>query len=432
MKNDRKGKNDTSELQEANSRYLNRTYSDLLGREADAESLRLVTYLEAAFGRAEPPAHLDRVLAQTLREHLHERGRKHTEKGILSSSQSNMNTQYVPRSRLFSSFARPFARLLWLPRQISTAAALLLAVFILVGAGYAALPALERLFGVHTGTGAIITERLGKEVNASRSVDGFTVTVRRVYADPNQIAVGLTVSGPPGRTFNNIMPWGDRYETPPKGTMGESPILTDKEGREFKGGMGGEQGAVENGTAPYLLTYEGTGLERSPKEVDVRLKIGELTAYERRGENSYEDVRVQGPFIFELTIPVEQGRVADLHQTVESGGASVTLERVVTTLTGTRLSLRGAGPNADVRLVVDGVTYRFQQPDGAAIPFRWTADSLWEYVSGTSLQDKQGKWELTVRPAAPIPSDIDPAATRLEGGPWTFKFTVPPAPQADK
>lgn len=406
-----------------NSLYLGEIYSDVLRDREDRGSLRLVAYLDAAFGSAEPPAHLAGSLEQVLRERAQVQDRS----PVRAEKRTWLRTPFVgqridsaqrPRLGRFTSLFPFFSR----SRRASATAALLLVTLALAGAGYA-LPALERLFTVHTGTGAIIANQLGKEVDVSRSVGGFTVTVRRVYADPNQIVIGLTVSGPPGRTFNNIMPWGDYYETS-QGTMGLSPILTDKEGREFDGGMGGEQGAVENGAAPYLLTYNGVGIKDKQKEIGVRLKIGELTAYERVGDNKYEDVRVEGPFTFDLTIPVEQGRTADVQQTVESGGTSVTLERVVTTATGTRLSLRGAGPNADVRLTVGGETYVLRQPDGMGIPTQWTADSMWEYVSGASLMDKRGEWELTVRPGPTLP-DLDPPPTRLEGGPWTFRFILP-------
>lgn len=313
---------------------------------------------------------------------------------------------------------------------------MLAAVLCLMGAGYTAFPALERLFQAHTGTAAIISGDLGRQVNISQTVNGFTVAVRRVYADPNHIVIGLTVSGPKGRTFNSIMPWGEYYGYDPQKGLGTSPVLTDKRGKEFSGGMGGEQGGVQDGAASYLLDYEGTGIGSPgtdfPKELSAQLRIGMLSAYESLGGDKYQEVIAPGPFLFDLTIPVEPGRVADLHQTVEASGHKVTLERVVTAPTGTRISLRGAGPNADVRLVVDGVTYTFGQPDGQAIPFRWTADSVWEYVSGTSLQDKGEEWELTVRPGLPPPTDVDPAATKLDIGSWTFRFTMPPAPPAVK
>jgi hypothetical protein len=388
--------------------YLRQAYSDVLGEQTDPGSLRVAAYLDATFGAIEPPLHLSESIEAILRDYRtqHAEGR---------ARYARQPSQQKPGWTIFPRVS--------LSPNVRIATALILAVLVLAGAGYA-LPSLEWLYQTHTGTGTILTRQLGKEVNVSGAVEGFTVSVKRVYADPNQIVIGLTVSGPSDRTFNNITPWGEWYGYDSQRKPGRSPILVDKEGREFSGGMGGEQGAVESGTAAYVLTYEGTGLEYSSKEIDVRLKIEGLTAYERTGENSYEDVQVQGPFTFDLTIPVEQGRVANLHQTMHAGGTAVTLERVVTTATGTRLSLRGAGPNADVRLTVGGQTYTLQQPDGMAVPTQWATGSLWEYVSGTSLMDKKGEWQVTVMPG-PTLSHVEPESTQIMGGPWIFHFVVP-------
>ncbi len=350
------------------------------------------------------PDNLD--LWPSLRARLHAQHRRHDRRGL--TEDTGTRRRFLPA---------------WgLPRRVGTIAASLLLVLALVGATYAVVPALNRLFEAHTGTEAIISDGLGREVNASRTVDGFTVIVKHVYADPNQIVIGLVVSGPPGRTFNNIQTWAEFRDG--GRTWQVQPILTDHQGHSFSGGLGGTQGGVEDGAAAVLLTYNGSGIEAGQREIDVQLVIGALRAYERLGDNEFRDVIVEGPFTFDLTIPVEAGRMVELHQTVESGGTEVTLERMVTTPTGTRVSLRGAGPNADVRLTVEGVTYQLHSPDGLAWPVTWAADSQWDYVTGTSLQDKRGEWVLTVRPGA----SADPSATQVEGGPWTFRFTVPVTP----
>lgn len=409
--------------------YLHAEYPDLLAENPDARLVSLVRDLDAACALVPPPAHLSASIRQAVRSSTQQTKASPGRASLLH--RRLLSVSWIP---WFGRAIRMIGQPAQSGRRSVKALALLAAVLFLMGAGYAALPALERLFQAHTGTGAIISGNLGRQVNISRTVDGFTVAVRRVYADPNHVVIGLTISGPQGRTFNSIMPWGEYYGYDPQKGLGTSPVLTDKSGKEFSGGMGGEQGGVQDGAVSYLLDYEGTGIGSPgtdfPKEITAQLRIGMLWGYESLGDDKYRDIFARGPFLFDLTIPVEPGQVADLHQTVEAGGHKVTLERVVTAPTGTRISLRGAGPNADLRLVVDGVTYRFQQPDGQAIPFRWTADSLWEYVSGTSLQDKQGEWELIVGPGVPVPSDIDPSPTRLEGGPWTFKFAVPPAPPA--
>jgi hypothetical protein len=301
---------------------------------------------------------------------------------------------------------------------------LLVSVLCLIGAGYAVLPALEAAFHLHTGTAAILSQGLGKEVDVSQTIEGFTVAIKRVYADANQIVIGYTISGPQGRTFNNIMAWGD-YNPGPGHPVARSPFLTDTRGNAFSGGLGGAQPGIQDGTVAQLLTYDGVGIGSNATDIQVRLTIGKLSAYEHLRENEFRDVIVNGPFEFDLMIPVEHGRIADLHQVSVVGGTQATVERVVTTPTGTRVSLRGVGPNADVQLTVNGVTEKLHPPDGQAFPTRWTADSQWEYISGTSFQDKHGEWLLVVKPAPPVPAQVDPTSTHITGGPWTFRFVVP-------
>jgi hypothetical protein len=378
-------------------------YHDLLGDHADPELVRLVVQLDHDLGTVyrldDPPQHLVAAIDRAVQQRTLKRRQPLGRQG-------------------------PFLFAPWLPHRLSMGVTLLVVIVCLVAAGYAMAPILQQAFHSHTGTGAILSRNLGKPIDASRTIEGFTVAVKHVYADANQIVIGYTITGPRGRTFNNIMAWGD-YDPGPGHPVARSPFLTDTRGNALNGGLGGEQPGIQDGTVAQLLSYDGVGIGSNATEIQVRLTIGKLSAYERLGENRFRDVTVNGPFEFDLTIPVERGRVADLHQVVEVGGTPATLERVVTTPTGTRVSLRGVGPNAEAQLTVDGVTYKLQPPDGLALPTRWSTDSQWEYITGTSLQDKHGTWLLVVKPGLPVPAHVDPAGTRVTGGPWTFHFVVP-------
>lgn len=311
-----------------------------------------------------------------------------------------------------------------MPYRLRAATIALLGVVLLGGAGYTLLPVLAEAFGLHTGTQAILTNNLGRDVTLSQTIEGFTITIERVYADANQIVIGYTITGPANRTFNNIMAWGELDQTPGH-AVARSPILTDAAGNEIDGGLGGAQPGMHGNTAAALLTYDGVGIDNTAPVVQLHLRIGELSAYERLGDDQFRDVTVNAPFEFDLRVPVEPGRVATLHLARDVGGTVVTLERVVTTPTGTRVSLRGVGPNADVQLRAGGETYALHAPDGMAMPNRWPSDSQWEYIMGASLQDVQGGWELVVQPGAPMPGSGDPPSTSVTGGPWIFTFEVP-------
>ena len=373
---------------------LSSEYDDILDGHVDRDLLGLVGDLDRMSASITPPQGVTMATARALREAAHRRPRRRS---------LGLSLPGLPAGRL------------------GTALAGLLAVLLLSGVGYAAITGLDALYGEHTGTQPIVTERLGREVSISRRAHGFTVTVRRIYADPNRIVIGYTIAGPPGRAFNNIIGWGDFDDTPGR-EVARSPILTDRNGREFAGGIGGDQGGGGTGSNPFLATYDSAGIGPDASEIGVRLRIGELTAYERIGEGEFRDVSVDGPFVFDLTIPVERGRVAEPGRSVESGGKRVTLHRVVTARTGTRVSLSGAGPHADVRLHVGGTTYRLRPPDELVPSPEWSADQRFEYVIGESLLGARGEWTLTVRPG---PTPADPSATRLEGGPWVFRFAMP-------
>lgn len=380
------------------NRSARRIHPNLADGNTSAE-IDMINDLDALYMAPEPPAHLNASITWAIRERAAERRK-------------------APRPQRWFDPGR------WMPRRLATVAVSLLAVVILAGAGYAGLPVLQEAFNMNTGTDEIITSDLGSEVHVSQTVDGFTVTVERVYADPHQIVIGYTIQGPEGRQFNHIMAWSE-YEDEPAGRA-IAPLLTDMQGNEIHGGLAPQGPGMQDGVAAGLLTFDGTVIPDDEVEIDVRLRIKRLSAYERLGNDRFQEVVVDGPMVFELTIPVVPGRVANLNQSVEAGGSTATLVRFVTTATGTRVSLQGVGPNADVRLMVDGDTYRLRPEERVAPPTRWERDSTWQYVTGTSLEDKQGNWVLSVAPGGPVvPASIDPLATQATGGPWEFRFVVP-------
>lgn len=312
----------------------------------------------------------------------------------------------------------------WMPRRFATLTISVIAVIVLIGASYASLPVLQEAFHINSGTDAIVANDLGQEVSISQTVQGFTMTVERVYADPNQIVIGYTLQGPAGRDFNHIMAWSV-YDGTPAGRA-VAPLLTDMQGHEIDGGFAPEGPGMQDGVAAGLLTFDGSSIDNSVQDINVRLHIGRLSAYERLGRDQYQEVVVDGPLEFDLIIPVEHGRVAILNQSVEAGGTTATLVRAVTAPTGTRVSLRGVGPNADVKLTVDGSTCDLNYSEtGMYLTGEWTPDSQWEYVTSTSLEDTSGDWTLTVKPDDSDAWNTDLAATQPTGGPWEFTFVMP-------
>lgn len=382
-----------------NDEHLYQEYPDLLDGDPDASLLHLVGEMDSISSVITSPQYVTNATVRALKVRANE------------TPHRGWGLRLDPSRRL--------------PHRLSTAMAVMLVALALGGAGYAAWTVLEQAFYQPSlGTEHILEQSLGTKLSMSQSLDGFTVTVRRVYADPNQIVIAYTLAGPPGRTFNHIHAWGEYDETPGM-RVASSPVLTDDQGRKFQGGGAPVQSGVEDGVTAGLLLYDGAGIRNNPKELKVRLKIGELSAYEALGEDRFRDVTVNGPFLFDLMIPVDPGRAAEVHQTVESGGAKATLERAVTSATGTRVLLRGVGPNAQVIVRVGDVGMPLNPMPGLAQPTQWSPDSQWEYISSGSLMDQHGEWTVVVQPGAAVPPHVDPNATKVEGGPWTFRFQVP-------
>lgn len=309
---------------------------------------------------------------------------------------------------------------LWPPHRAGVTAAAVLAVFVLCAAAApVAFPILEQAFNMRPDTQRIIAENRGTRVNLSQTVNGFTVTIERVYADAHQIIIGYTVSGPPGRAFNNFS-LSDRQGR-------NLPTLTDTRGAELPQALvsWGAGVDVREGKGGYVRVYDGAGVTGAPTEITLRWEVPVLDVYERTAapiagascDGQTCAYNVAGPFAFDFTVPFDPGRVAESHQTVEVGGTPVTLERVVVARTGTRVFLRGAGPNAGVTLSVDGATHTLRSPGAVRSP--WDISETFDYVTPAALHDKRGEWVLVVT-AGHRQSD-----TLVQGGPWTFRFVVP-------
>lgn len=359
-------------------RELYREYGDLLGADADPDLLRLVTDLDAISDTAQPPASVAAAREQALRERVRQARPTHRWVG--------------PR---------------WLPRRLGTVAASVLAALLLAGGVYALISVLDRAFDLNIGTQRIVNEGLGRQLNLAQTVDGYTLTIGRAYADANQAVIGYTLRGPSDGSFTNLTLSGS-----------VPPGLTDTTGTEFEPVIGTGTGVLEPETSGGLLTFDASSVAGAPRELDLRLEIQGLEAVDATGKSEV----INGPFSFSFSVPFVPGRAVELHQIVESGGTRVTLERVVITPTGARADLRGVGPNADVELRVDGENHSLKPP--GTVPLLWEAGSVWSYFTPAPLMEKLGEWELIVRPGPPPPPDIQPAPPKVEGGPWEFRFVI--------
>lgn len=282
--------------------------------------------------------------------------------------------------------------------------------------------------------------------NLTQSGPGGTVTIERFYADTNRIVVAYTI-----RSAANLP---NTMRVPPF-----RPTLTDSAGRTYPytspGGFGAS-GGVRDGQ-PYSTSV--IGFEAASLPADTRQAAFRLTFDPSSTTNSPVTPGTFGPWVFDLTMPVLPARIAEVKQTVvapvvasyrqgEEGtplarcnacpeaptaGVAITVERVVTTPSETRIYLRlGAPPIArqagwEVRgiAVEENGSPTVQQGGTRLLP-----DGTVVVTLVNPLYQKQNEWTLTIHELwALVPPDQanDPRGfvqVRLTGE-WEYRFIMP-------
>lgn len=298
-----------------------------------------------------------------------------------------------------------------LPRRLAPLLALT-AVLLLAGAAYGAVTVVDRALEMNTGTQRILSGNLGRVVNLSQTLDGFTVSIMRVYADANQIVIGYTIAGPPSRTFNSLLPFGSKASV---------PSLVDGAGKEFPAGPYSWGTGVNGGKVGGALVYDATGSTSGQAPLRLRLTMTGISGFERTNPAepaSVQPFAISDPITFHLTVPVAPGRIANVQQTVDAAGVRVTLERVIVSDTETQVFLRGVGTDADAELTVGGSSYPLVHNGGVRLPA--SSGDSWAYATDASLMGQRGTWTLTVKPGP-----VSRIASPTSGERWVFHFVVP-------
>lgn len=346
------------------------------------------------------------------------------------------------------------------------------------GAVNAAGPTLGRFFGLTGGGEHVGESALAEDVKLAQTIDGFTVAVDYVYADHNQLLVGINVEGEAGLAAavrvawlglahddSTVFPW--RYV--------ETPCVVLEDG---KGGVCSKRliGPQESLASPPLEPQPTTnaawwaaqawGLS-DPRRVLVfdaplqgmtsdSLRLRLLVHLQPAQLDPLDADRlrdlVQGrpdagtvkepvsgdflvrPFVFEFDASLAAGRRMELHQTVAAAGVRITLEEVLVTPSLTRLVLHieppeplaDAVPVVVLRTPVTVITGSPGTVSGQMNMDLYTPqDGTWILTVPEFLGDDRGEWMLFIAELTDPSGLMDLGLGEHLPGPWVFSFTVP-------
>lgn len=348
------------------------SYSDIFDSPPDREMKEFLDTLRLAHTTVTVPAQLGAILATSL-EH-----REPPPSAAIQSARWHVSS---------------------IPSRLALIAASLVVAVILIGATPEAIDILQRAFDLEPATHRMTELNLGTAVDMSSTVNGFTVRVERVYADANMVVIGYTMSGPDGREFNNFHPFDFEASS--------NPTLIDAKGVELLHGPIAWGAGVQDGRGGYVEVYDASTVWDGGPDLSVIWQVSAITAIEMQeqgadisssaertcdGEVCF--LTVDGPFSFDLKIPLADSRVVQPHQELSAGDHNVILERVSTTPTNTQVDLRGAGPAARVEIVTSSATHSLLPPQ--VVPSSSTINDVWKYTLPESLLNEGSQWTVIV------------------------------------
>ncbi len=406
-------------------------YLDPLTESADPDTRRFIDELEDALAPAPLPAHVRASVALALSP----------QRASATRSPTSMR-----RSRR---------------RPIIAVVALLAALVGVIGAAGADPPtptALVNQAMVYAPGEQQVMQRYGHGVTASAHACGYTLQVRRVYADANRLSVLYTITGPAGRHFLSVM---DMWPTLTDARHSFLRNLDFGMSRDTAGGMEGRYAAYDvsriswrAATLRVRLTIPSLTMVEAVKPLSLGAATASCETYQDGGDYvlgpsapliggipvlaewfpslsntyHYRVVTVHRPMTVTLTVPVDPRRlVLTPHRTIVAEGAALTLARVVITRSETRVYLQRTTPGH----ILEGVRLTMlvggrQYGDGIPLFGDWwqnraPATRLYDFwFEGPSLAH-HGAWQLDVQ------SDVSfrNSPRGFPGGPWIFRFHVP-------
>src|SRR5579884_1799276 len=183
----------------------------------------------------------------------------------------------------------------------------------------APLDSLWKSFGIPS-----TVTRQFSDYHQSKSVDGYTITIQKAFADSNEVIIGFTAEAPAGGNT-----WNKFYLAASKLVTDQGTVLPPISGL---GGTGTTSGT--------LLAFDTSSIQGNPKDLRLELSL----PYGSQAQSA--PFSVAGHLTFDIVVPFTPGKFINVNQSVTSPGEPVTKE----------ISVMGGLPGGGQQLVHDKVT----------------------------------------------------------------------------
>lgn len=260
---------------------------------------------------------------------------------------------------------------------------------------YASLPVLDALL-----KDLGIQQLQYTDFHQSKSIDGYTLTLSKVYADANLVIIGYAIEAPAGR------------EVLGKFDMGRA-TLTTEQGLALSS-LAGITAKPIGGINGNVLYYDASSIQDTPADLDLHLAIPYT-------------INATGSLTFDFSVPFHPGRVANVHQSVTADGKTLTLERVVVTPSETRFYVRGFNQQDRTPttlfltdLTVGNHVYSLRGVGSKGLG-TWMMNYDWPFFG------EQGIWTLAIHESVYL-KDPNPGQFHrvpVKGANWIFRIVVP-------
>jgi hypothetical protein len=275
---------------------------------------------------------------------------------------------------------------------------------------------LQSLYALFTGPFDAPWHR-GEEIGLSQTVDGYTVTIDRAYADATRLALAISVVD-------------ERQRAGTTQLSAFSTIVTDETG-EYESG-GGAVSAPGGAYAAVNVAWKQPPelpLPAGPRQLHVVLPFIMVrddstpppdTGADEDGNEWDPWHRVAGPWTFDFELTVDGGTAVTPDAAAEIDGIRVTVPRLIASSDMVRVEMRidGGLPPGDWSPV--GEVRHGRQ----VLPFnfgnlRAGPGGLMAFMTDGGVPDASGKWTVTVKELIGMSGD-----ERL-AGPWVLEFNAP-------